>query len=41
MITDMTSSLTAGVTGGGADVDNDWEQYKLEARKILAELLII
>jgi hypothetical protein len=32
---ESTSALTVCVTGGGADVDNDWEQYKLEARKML------
>jgi hypothetical protein len=26
---------TVCVTGGGADVDNDCEQYELEARKML------
>ena len=26
---------TVSVSGGGAGVDNDWEQYKLEARKML------
>ena len=27
--------LTVGVTGAGAGVDSAWEQYKLEARKML------
>jgi hypothetical protein len=29
------ASLTAGVTGAGADVDSAWEHRKLEARKML------
>jgi len=31
----LKGGLTVCVTGGGADVDNDWEQEKLEARKMI------
>jgi hypothetical protein len=31
----MSLQFTVGVTGGGAGVDNSWEQKILEARKML------